>query len=675
MLNTTKLFIIGLYVVTSTSIVAQTRLDSLQNELDKTINDSIKVKTLIKLSEEYQYIDFTKSTQLSDQALSIANKKGWPWAMVLVYGRKSYLSSLNGDFITSLTYDQDLLKLAVNNNDSTQLADCLNFLGYDYQELGEFDQSYYYFYQTLRISKAIHDSLKIARAYLNIASVLKELGQFEDALNYLDHSKIIIDKIRDSSSEPYILDEAGDIYQRRNQLEKAETTLNKALNVARKLNQLILEPDILQKLGEVSLKKLEFKKARNYYDSANVFYVKLHNSFGKAQVKLGLGKIFLKQQKLDSAKILIEESSKIAHQLNAKKAESDCLNALGEFWELKKDFQKALNSYRQSKAISDSLVSQETLTRAFQNELRFETEHRDNEIAELTAFKNQQIKAIKQEELIRNILVVAIALTAIVLFTVYRSGQRRLRINKLLLEHQEEIKQRALELEQLNKVKDKFFSIISHDLRSPINSLSAILKLMENKSLTSDEFGRLAKELRLQFSNTKTLINNLLDWALMQMDKLKIQPEKINLHIAATENYNLLSSLHLKEIRFVNLIDETYIGFADSNMINLVFRNLIMNAIKFTENGGAITSDCIERDTHFEICISDNGVGMNDDVKNMIFEKTIGYSTRGTANEKGTGLGLILCKEFVERNGGAIWVQSELGNGSKFYFTVLKPSK
>jgi signal transduction histidine kinase len=241
-----------------------------------------------------------------------------------------------------------------------------------------------------------------------------------------------------------------------------------------------------------------------------------------------------------------------------------------------------------------------------------------------------------------------------------------------LLEHQEDIKQRAVELEQLNKVKDKFFSIISHDLRSPINSLSAILTLMENQNLKPEEFSRLAKELKLQFNNTKTLINNLLDWALMQMDKLKVQPIKINLFELASDNYKLLSTLHLKEISFNNSIPENCFGFADSNMINLVFRNLIMNALKFTENSGSITASLQDKDSQYEICISDNGVGISEEVQKLIFEKTVGYTTRGTANEKGTGLGLILCKEFVERNGGQIRAESELGKGSKFYFTVPK---
>jgi signal transduction histidine kinase len=666
-------FLLSFLMCISYSVVAQRQIDSLKNELKKPLSDSLKLKTLIKLSEAYQYVDYFTAVKLAEEASKMASQKKSNWALSIVYTQKSYLSSINGDFISAIKFDQELLKLAIATKDSTLWADCLNFLGFDYHALGELDEAYYYHSQTLSISKAIKDPAKTARAYINLASIFKDLAQYNKALNYLDLAKRINEQGTISSVEVYILDETGDIYLRQNELVKAEEILLGALKLTKEQKAFMLEPDLFQKLGELSLKQAKFENAKSYYDSAAKIYSKSSNSFGLLQIKLGLAKIYLQQEKLDSAWTLAEESRKIAGIIHAKKAEGDCLILLSDLAERKKDFHKALLYFKSAKAVNDSLVSSGTLMRAFQNQLSFETEKKDSEIAELTSFKDQQLRALEQEELVRNILVVAIALTGVVLLAVYRSGQRRLKINKLLLEHQEEIEQRTVELEQLNKVKDKFFSIISHDLRSPINSLSAILSLMENKNITTDESNRLAKELRLQFSSTKTLINNLLDWALMQMDKLKIQPEKISLHHLAYENYTLVSSLHVKEIQFINEIDKTHFAFADSNMMNLIFRNLIMNALKFTETGGTVVCSSLDIESHYEICISDNGVGMSEDVRNTIFEKMIGYSTRGTANEKGTGLGLILCKEFVERNGGEIRVESELGKGSKFYFTVLKP--
>jgi signal transduction histidine kinase len=125
-------------------------------------------------------------------------------------------------------------------------------------------------------------------------------------------------------------------------------------------------------------------------------------------------------------------------------------------------------------------------------------------------------------------------------------------------------------------------------------------------------------------------------------------------------------------LQMKNLITPGTFAKADTNMVNLVFRNLILNAIKFTEVGGIITVDAKPTGGFVQIGVADNGVGITPEVQKILFEKTTGYSTRGTANEKGTGLGLILCKEFVERNGGKIWLESEVGKGSTFYFTLKK---
>ncbi len=156
------------------------------------------------------------------------------------------------------------------------------------------------------------------------------------------------------------------------------------------------------------------------------------------------------------------------------------------------------------------------------------------------------------------------------------------------------------------------------------------------------------------------------------MDKLKIVEEKTDLRQLADENFRLLSSMHLKQMNLINAIPDGQFALADKNMANLVFRNLILNAIKFTEEGGTIAIRSASHANMWRISIEDNGVGISPEVQKIIFEKTSGYSTRGTANEKGTGLGLILCKEFVERNGGTIWLESEVGKGTTFFFTLKK---
>ncbi|HEY9045718.1 MAG TPA: HAMP domain-containing sensor histidine kinase, partial [Ohtaekwangia sp.] len=138
------------------------------------------------------------------------------------------------------------------------------------------------------------------------------------------------------------------------------------------------------------------------------------------------------------------------------------------------------------------------------------------------------------------------------------------------------------------------------------------------------------------------------------------------------ENIQLLGSVQDKQIALVNEVPTDAIGFADSNTINLVIRNLMTNAIKFTNDGGRVVISAKPQEKDIVVSVSDNGVGMKPEILNILFDKTAPYTTRGTANEKGTGLGLILCKEFVEKNGGRIWVESEEDKGSTFYFTLPK---
>jgi signal transduction histidine kinase len=156
------------------------------------------------------------------------------------------------------------------------------------------------------------------------------------------------------------------------------------------------------------------------------------------------------------------------------------------------------------------------------------------------------------------------------------------------------------------------------------------------------------------------------------MDKLNLQASKINIHSIVDENIQLLGSVQSKDIKLTNDVPEDTIGYADSNTINLVIRNLMTNAIKFTNDGGEVLIKAKDSGKEWIVQVSDNGVGMAEDVLKMLFDKTAPYTTRGTANEKGTGLGLILCKEFVEKNGGRIWVESLEEKGSTFYFTLPK---
>jgi signal transduction histidine kinase len=651
----------------------QANLEPQQKEFQSAITDSVRIQTILKLSSERQYFDLNEASDLANEALSIANQKNWTWAQGLAYKQLSFLASISGDYTTAIKLDNSNLQLALSQKDSFLIADALNYLGNDYNDLSIYDESYFYFTQSYQVAKAIHDTLRMAVAIYNVGRVLTDVGQFELALNHFDFSRRLSQQVNDMDGFSYLDNAIGEVYLKKKDFKRAEKSFKDALSSVRSRNLTIIEPRVTNNLARLKFELKEYEKALAYYDSSIQLYQRASNEFGITEVNLGISKIYIEQNKFNEALSLIEQSLITAKNNNARKMELDCYSLLSSLAERKGDYKNALSHLKTYKLFEDSLYSREMQEKLFQDQLRLQTEFKDLRIAELSRTNAQQDSAIRRQELTRNILVVVFALTAILLFTVYRSSQRRIRINKLLVEHQKEIKKRSDELEQLNKVKDKFFSIISHDLRSPINALSAILELAEKEQLTASEFKSVTKDLRKQFNHARTLINNLLDWALLQMDNLQAKAEEVDLANIIDENVKLLENQALKDMKLVNMVPSGIKVETDLNMFNLVLRNLIMNAIKFSEAGGIIEIATPKNDEHFvTVSVKDYGIGISKEVQKLLFDKTQGYSTRGTANEKGTGLGLILCKEFVEKNGGKIWFESEEGLGSTFYFTIKK---
>lgn len=231
-------------------------------------------------------------------------------------------------------------------------------------------------------------------------------------------------------------------------------------------------------------------------------------------------------------------------------------------------------------------------------------------------------------------------------------------------------------LRELNATKDKFFSIIAHDLKNPFNDLMGFTQLL---TLNIHKYDKSKIE---QFANiihqssklAHNLLENLLDWSRSQTGTLKFNPEKIKINKLIQENIDLLeSTARNKNIQLHFKFDPDHIAFADANMVRTILRNLISNAIKYTKQGGNInvSSNCNQKKC--EINISDNGIGISEQDIDKIFKIDESFSTMGTEHERGTGLGLILCKEFVEKNGGKLWAKSEPGTGSTFTFTLPVP--
>jgi signal transduction histidine kinase len=231
--------------------------------------------------------------------------------------------------------------------------------------------------------------------------------------------------------------------------------------------------------------------------------------------------------------------------------------------------------------------------------------------------------------------------------------QQQQKKNNIALAHKTlEIEQQSNKLSEVNQLKDKLFSIIAHDLRSPFRSLIGLLNLADMGALTEEDFKHFLPELSKNVSYTSGLLDNLLYWAKSQMEEASIEPEIFDVQEIADNKIGLFEKQAMaKNIVLENKINSKVSVFADKNMVDLVLRNLMANAVKFCNIHGKITIAATQKSEFLIVSVTDTGNGISSENMEKLFGNQT-FTTRGTSNEKGTGLGLMLCKEFVEKNGG-----------------------
>jgi signal transduction histidine kinase len=280
----------------------------------------------------------------------------------------------------------------------------------------------------------------------------------------------------------------------------------------------------------------------------------------------------------------------------------------------------------------------------------------------------------------RNIAIVAgLGLLLLALIT-YKNYRLKIRDNHLLVQQKEEIITQKEEIQlqrdhidRLNHTKDKFLAIIAHDLRNPLGGIFKLSEVIDQNFnyLSQEKLKKYINNIRVTSDKVYELLDNLLNWASTQTGKINVEAQTFNIHQLINSNKELLKELASQkqiEIEFVS--DHDLYAYGDTKMVNTVIRNLLTNAIKFTGTGGKIAIDAQENNGQIKVSIQDNGIGIAKEDQKRLFDLLGENKNIGRSKEKGIGLGLVLCKEFVNLNKGEITVKSELGKGSTFYFTI-----
>jgi len=660
-------------------------LDSLSIALGFETNDSLKVDTSLKIIDIlYETKDFDhalKYIKLSDKLSSDINYLEGiakiTYYKALIYAEKS-------DYINAMDGYTKAKALFNNLNDTLNIAKVNNSIGLIEMERGNFSKGLQYSLSAIKELERRGLSHELRSAYASLGNTYYKLNNVDKAIEYNVKALEIQEQMNDSigvSNSSLLL---AELYSKSKEHRKAIDYYEKVLNSVKGKTDSI-RSNVYPKLGGEYLEFNDYNSAAKYLIRGLTLNRRNKNETNLVTTLNNLGKLNLNQGRLRTAEQQLFEAGALAKKINDTDELLKYYGLMRSLDSTSRRFDRAFVWLRRYYSLRDSI-----------NKARTKSTSKIPEITNKDLSLNFDAKATKAEEkpnteviiaeddklkkfkLFFYILLGILAIVCVFLVLVYLKRNNSLKYVQELEEKNLKIQlqneafvEQTKHLENVNNVKDKLFSIVSHDLKDSLSSINGFIDLLRDGSLSREEFDNLIPELSENANNASLLLFNLLNWSKSQMQSLKPSPSLFDIQEVFEEKIKLVEQR--LESKGIELIDHSLrdFAYADRSMIEIVIQNLLANALKFSRKGDTITVSNHISNGSCIISIADTGIGISQQNLEKLFKSNT-YSTMGTNNEKGTGLGLSICKELVELNGGKIWVESTVSVGSTFYVQLPK---
>lgn len=688
-------------------------IDSLKEKLNThQQQDTMRVILLLNISEAY----FNVSTD----SLSAYARKAYALSQKLDYKKgiyNSYTQIGNGflaknHFDSAYIYYTRSLEMSKKLDDKPLIAARYNSIGNVYLRKADYKTALLYYDTAIMYGKESAALSELARAHNNIASIYYEQGSYNGALQYyLEGLKAHqqLDNITDVETTTLNL---ANVYFRLDDYDKAKEYAQRALAMSKESGSKWSVISVLTTYAMIFDKEQLYDSALQYQYRALDVAAELNNAYLNNLLKSNIAEQHLKKGNLDSAAILYKESIEVSKQIQddegvavAHKGYGQVLIKKGNraegirYMESALDFFTENHMYEEAMEITgylsgayaksgnyqqaykystlkntyqDTLAKQEVISSARRMEYEHELDKKEGRIALLEKDKELTQAKSRDKTIIIILFIIGKLLMATIIYLIYRNLKQTRRRSEVIEEQKLEIERQAEELQQLNSFKDMTFSVLSHDLRSPINSLTMTMSLLDEGIMEPEEFSLYKQEINNKLQSVSLMLDNLLLWARSQMkgentlDIQKINVKRKALRAIAT----MKDAASEKNIMLEEHIDDELFIEADRNQVEMVVRNLVSNAIKFTPDGGRVTLSATKEGDVVRMAVTDTGVGMPQDIADKLFDGNPNISYAGTKGEKGTGIGLHLSHTFILNNKGTISVSSKEGDGTTFTITL-----
>ncbi|RXQ89035.1 tetratricopeptide repeat protein [Ancylomarina salipaludis] len=635
---------ITLCLITKTSFAVsspQSKIDSLNKLCTQTAGRE-RLENFLELSRGYWEIDPPRAIQLSNEALALAKNLDYneEAAKAMYYLGCAY--HINNQYDLSLTFLLDAYRFSNQNKFLDTNAKVALQLGIVYYQLGKYKKSFTFSQEAYDTFNHLNDKRGLARCWSLMGLYYKSQNLDDFALDYLDRGLKSAKEINDDELICNALNDLGTFY--------TETgNILEAIKV--------------------------YKEAVSYHRDNSLNY-------NVGLFELNLGVLYLRHNENEKALSHLNKGYIIANKLKSHRLFSSYYDFLSQYYTNKKLYSEALSTYQKAQAYKDTIIADQQSNKITDLEVRQATRNKEIENQKLREDNQKQEVEIFRQYVLSLSIVLALITGIFILFIRYRNNRRQsdiLELEKSMADqHAKEMfaKKEALQrseeaLKAANETKDKMFSLIAHDLRGSVGNISNGLRMLlteEDLVISEQESKEFLGSLFHSADNSYELLENLLAWARNQSHSITPNLEMVDLDSIILSNLELLSELsRIKAIRLYTSTENKVDIFCDRNMVHTVLRNFISNAIKFTNKGGTIEIRTEVKEHFVSISVIDDGVGMRKDQIQNIHK---GFTTDGTANEKGTGIGLALCRDFLSKNNGWFNVSSEVDKGSTFTFTV-----
>lgn len=621
----------------------------------------------LELFRRYRFNNRDSAKYFIDNGFKVSKKYNFEGALKDYHNVQGLYYFDEGNFSDALEQFYKCMQISVNLKEYGAVGYSYNDIGYVFYVQGLWDLALQHYREGLEGMK-IQDSSKLSPIpylFQNIGLSYGHLGQIDSSKKYFDLTIKFAERNNDSVRINHTLMYLANIYSRHNiNRIKADSLYREVLNYfSRDKSWIEGYPYTLYYMAINFQEMDQLDSAEKYFILANNELFDLGWEKKTIDINYALAILFLKNNKFQKSEYYINLNDSLIKKFDSHDLKADQYYYKYLVFEKKNEFDSAFYYLKQYSITKDSILYSSVTGKV------------SSVSKDMQIIKNIQEKQLIEEKNIQKtyLLISVILLFLFLILIVYL----RLRFQKksLIIQNEKnaELEKANSLLDDANQTKDKFFSIIAHDLKNPIGAIKGTSEMLDQNYNIFDESER--KEVISQIykasNGVQSLLDSLLTWSRSQRGIIEFNPTTINLKWMFESNLNLLNEMANKKYIQIKLDADEYLEInADVNMINTIVRNLLSNAIKFTPENGEIILKGLKDTEKTQIIISDNGVGMSKENIAKLFNFGTTFTTNGTNSEKGTGLGLILVKEFINKHNGTINVESEIGKGTKFIINI-----